>query len=164
MKLSTGIRNFLILIMLLLLATASVLPSFAMHQASGVMHQLRDSDALVNFGAAEIQQAERDQLASLKTIPHNPTALAKQFEHEINSHLPGGIVHRVNTARYMTDEQTQLVVDRVPGVSDEQLEKILSMLREMAPKCVAYSLDNLNGYTGTRAPLRIVLNTTASIR
>jgi hypothetical protein len=150
--------------MLLLLATAAVLPSFAMHPTSSALHQLRDSTAFVNFGATKIQQAQRDQLARLKTIPHDPTTLAKQFKHGINSHLPDGVVHRVNTTRYMTDEQTQLVIDRVPGVSNEQLEKMLSMLREMAPRCITYSLDDVSGYTGTEPPLRIVLNTTASIR
>jgi transposase InsO family protein len=154
----------MVCLILLLLATAAVLPSLAMHPASSALHQVRDSTAFVNFGAAEIQQAQREQLARLKTIPHNPAALAKQFEHGINSHLPDGVVHRVNTERYMTDEQTQLIIDRVPGVTDEQFEQLLGMLREMAPKCVAYSLDDLSGYTGAEPPLRIVLNTTASIR
>ena len=157
-------RNLTVLIVLLLLTTAAVLPSLAMHPASQAVHHLRDSTAFVNFGAAEIQQAQREQLERLKTIPHDPAALAKQFEHGINSHLPDGVVHRVNTARYMTDEQTQLVIDRVPGVTEEQFNQLLTMLRDMAPKCVAYSLDDLSGYTGTEPPLRIVLNTTASIR
>jgi hypothetical protein len=164
LKISQWIRNLVVCLILFLLATAAVLPSLAMHPASSALHQVRDSTAFVNFGAAEIQQAQREQLARLKTIPHNPAALAKQFEHGINSHLPDGVVHRVNTERYMTDEQTQLIIDRVPGVTDEQFEQLLGMLREMAPKCVAYSLDDLSGYTGAVPPLRIVLNTTASIR
>jgi hypothetical protein len=61
------------------------------------MHQVCDSTTFVNFGAAEVQQAQREQLARLKTIMHNPAALPKQFEHGINSHLPNGVVHRVNT-------------------------------------------------------------------
>jgi hypothetical protein len=157
-------RNLMVFLVLLLLASAAVLPSLAMHPASHALHQVRDSTAFVNFGAAEVQQAQREQLARLKTIPHDPAALAKQFEHGINSHLPDGVTHRVNIERYMTDEETQLIIDRVPGVTEEQFGQLLKMLREMAPKCVAYSLDDLSGYTGTEPPLRIVLNTTASIR
>jgi hypothetical protein len=97
LKISQWIRNLVVCLILLLLATAAVLPSLAMHPASNALHQVRDSTAYVNFGAAKIQQAQREQLARLKTIPHNPAALAKQFEHGVNSHLPGGVVHRVNT-------------------------------------------------------------------
>jgi hypothetical protein len=72
-------RNLMVFLVLLLLASAVVLPSLAMHPASHALHQVRDSTAFVNFGAAEVQQAQREQLARLKTIPHDPAALAKQF-------------------------------------------------------------------------------------
>jgi hypothetical protein len=38
------------------------------------------------------------------------------------------------------------------------------MLRERAPTSVAYSLDDLSGYTGIEPPLCIVLDTTAPIQ
>jgi hypothetical protein len=53
----------MVCLILLLLATTYVLPSLAMHPASSALHRVRDSTAFVNFGAAEIQQAQREQLA-----------------------------------------------------------------------------------------------------
>jgi hypothetical protein len=128
------------------------------------VHQFRDSSAFVNYGAAEVQAAQREQLAAMRLRPYDPQALAKQFEHGINQHLPDGVAHRVDSSRYVTDEETGLVIDRPPGVTDSQYEAFLKMLRQWAPSSVAYSLDDLSGYTGEEPPLRLVLDTTATIK
>jgi hypothetical protein len=59
--------------------------------------------AFVTYGAAEVQDAQREQLAAMRLTSYDPDALARLFEHGINQHLPDGITHRVNTSRYVTD-------------------------------------------------------------
>jgi hypothetical protein len=54
----------------------------------------------------------------MRLTSYDPDALARLFEHGINQHLPGGIAHRVDTSRYVTDKHTGLVIDRPPGVID----------------------------------------------
>jgi hypothetical protein len=152
------------LLLMCLLASAAVIPAMAMNPVGNTFHHLRDSTAFVNYGAAEVQDAQREQLSAMRLTPYDPDALAKQFEHGINQHLPDGVAHRVDTTRYVTDDETGLVIDRPPGVTDAQIEKLMSVLRKWAPSSVAYSLDDLTGYTGEEPPLRLVLDTTATIK
>jgi hypothetical protein len=159
-----AVRVILSLLIVCLLASAAVIPAMAMSPIGSAVHQFRDSSAFVNYGAAEVQAAQREQLAAMRLRPYDPQALAKQFEHGINQHLPDGVAHRVDSSRYVTDEETGLVIDRPPGVTDSQYEAFLKMLRQWAPSSVAYSLDDLSGYTGEEPPLRLVLDTTATIK
>jgi adenylosuccinate lyase len=129
----------------------------AMNNAALTAHQLRDSSAFVNYGAAEVQHAQHEQLATLRLQTYESRALAKQFEHGINQHLPDGVAHQIDTSRYVTDEVSGLVIDRPPRITSTQHKAFVDMLRERAPTSVAYSLDDLSGYTGIEPPLRIVL-------
>jgi hypothetical protein len=164
LRVCRAIRFLVSLGVLLLLASLAVVPAMAMNDAASTAHQLRDSSAFVNYGAAEVQHAQREQLAALRLQTYEPRALAKQFEHGINQHLPDRVAHQIDTSRYVTDEVSGLVIDRPPGITSTQHKAFVDMLRERAPTSVAYSLDDLSGYTGIEPPLRIVLDTTAPIQ
>ena len=55
------------------------------------------------------------------------------------------------------------MIDRVPGVTPEQLQTLLDLLRKMAPKTVAYEMQQITGYEGRELPMQIALDTTARI-
>lgn len=55
------------------------------------------------------------------------------------------------------------MMDRVPGLSEDNFNKMRDMLREHAPEAVAYSMEQITGYKGVESPLTIDLNATVSI-
>ena len=116
-----------------------------------------------NYGSPEQQRLAREQLDVIRRQPYRPRQIADQFSHGINSHLPHGVSSRVQPSRYVKDEICQLVIDKVPGVSDQQFQQFRDMLRDYAPHTVAYSLDDITGYTGVEPPVTINLDTTARI-
>jgi len=124
---------------------------------------LGSAATLVDYGAKEAQQQALTELEEIKAGPYQPRRLAQQFAHGINSHMPDGITTSTDSSRYVKDEQCGLVMDRVPGVTDAQFEQLRQALRQRAPSTVAYSLDQITGYTGVEPPMRIDLNTTARI-
>jgi hypothetical protein len=117
-RLFRAVRVLVGLLWMCLLASAAVIPALAMTPVGNTIHHLRNSTAFVNYGAAEVQDAQREQLAAMRLTSYDPDALARLFEHGINQHLPDGIAHRVDTSRYVTDKETGLVIDRPPGVID----------------------------------------------
>ena len=128
-----------------------------------IIQQATSSTGLVNYQAAEVQLQEKENLSQLRAQPYNPQALANQFSHGINSHLPDGVATKVAAERYVKDEECKLLFDRVPGVTHEQQAKLVKLLREKAPKCVAYTLDDISGYSGVEPPMQITLTTTQKI-
>ena len=128
-----------------------------------VAHQATTSAGVVNYQAAEVQSQERTNLEKLRQLPYNPQELAEQFKHGINSHLPDGVATKVSAERYTKDEVSGLIVDHIPGVTEEQQTQLLKLLRERAPACVAYTLDDIEGYEGAEPPMQITLNTTQKI-
>jgi Reverse transcriptase (RNA-dependent DNA polymerase) len=125
--------------------------------------QATASASFVNYNAAEVQVQERDNLARLRAEPYNPQALTAQFSHGINQHLPDGVATKISADRYTKDPVCQLVMDNIPGVTPKQHEQLVKMLRERAPNCVAYSLDDISGYSGVEPPMEINLTTTQKI-
>jgi RNase H-like domain found in reverse transcriptase/Reverse transcriptase (RNA-dependent DNA polymerase)/Integrase core domain/Integrase zinc binding domain/PHD-finger/C-5 cytosine-specific DNA methylase len=137
-----------------LLATPALVPVIAVATAGATVTDYRDPAQ---------QQIAREQLDMIRRLPYRPREIAEQFSHGIDSHLPHGISTRVQPSRYVKDEVCQLVIDRVPGISDEQFQHFREMLRDYAPHTVAYSLDDITGYTGVEPPVTINLDTTARI-
>ena len=117
----------------------------------------------VTFMSAENMARAKEELEKLKAQPHDSGRLAQQFSHDINSHLPDGIQSSADPSRYEKDDDSKLVMDRVPGVTDDQFNSMRSMLRGLAPDVVAYTLDDITGYNGTEPPMEIPLDTTAPI-
>jgi hypothetical protein len=152
------------LLLMCMLASAAYISALAMTHVGNTIHHLRNSTAFVNYGAAEVPDAQREQLATMRPTSHDPGALAKQFDHMINQHLLDGVTHGVDTSRYVIDEETGLVIDRPPGVTEAQFGELLMVLRQWALTSVAYSLHDLTGYTGEEPPLWLVLDTTATIK
>jgi hypothetical protein len=106
---------------------------------------------------------EKEQLERLKARPHDGNQLANHFSHGINSHLPDGVSAEVDSTRYEKDAECKLVMDRIPGLTSSQLGNMRTMLRELAPDVVAYSMEQITGYNGIEPPMRIDLSTTAPI-
>jgi hypothetical protein len=148
---------------LLLVITMIVMPAMAGPTALQATQHVTSSVGMVNYQAAEVQLQEREMLDRLRQLPYNPRELAEQFKHGINAHLPDGVATKVSADRYTKDEVCGLIIDHIPGVSEEQHAQLLKMLREKAPSCVAYSLDDLEGYQGAEPPLQVVLDTTQKI-
>ena len=119
--------------------------------------------AVPDYRNPEQQEIAREQLNLIKRQPYQPRRIASQFSHGVNSLLPHGVSSRVQPERYVKDEVCQLVIDKVPGISDAQFQQFRDMLRDFAPDTVAYSLDDITGYTGIEPPVTINLDTTARI-
>jgi hypothetical protein len=68
-----------------------------------------------NYAAAEVQARQREELAQMKLQPHDPNALAKQFSHGIDAHVPDGVRTKVDPAEYWKDPETKLTLAQAPA-------------------------------------------------
>ncbi len=115
------------------------------------------------FMSAEHVARAKQDLEHAKSQPYSGSDEALRFSHSINAHLPEGKTSSIDPKRYVKDDKCGLVMDRVPGVSDEQLGQMRDMLREYAPHTVAYNMEQITGYRGVEPPMEIPLTTTAPI-
>ena len=111
----------------------------------------------VDYASKEQQALEAVRLKEFKSIPHNPAAIASQFSHGINAHLPHGVTGNIDRDRYWKDPVSQLIFDRVETVTDEQRQQLIDLCRELAPSSVAYDLKDITGYTGVEEGMKIDL-------
>ena len=163
---NSAFRTVVMAWVLLLLVTMSslVIPIMASPTILSSMQQAAASAGHVNYLAAEVKEQQLEQLQQLKGQPHDPPALTGQYTHGINCHLPASVATRVDPERYHKDPECGLVIERVDKATDDQFGQMRDMLREMAPKVVAYSIDQLTGYKdGVEGPMKIDLNTTSRI-
>ena len=152
-----------LLLFFLLLLIVSPLPVLTLPTSvPGVRHVMTSVGEVAFMSAEHVAQAKQD-LDKLKAMPHDGPRLTAQFTHGINSYLPDGVSSSIDPSRYEKDPECELVMDRVPGVSDHEFECMREMLREMAPEVVAYSMEQITGYNGVEPPMRIDLTTTAPI-
>ena len=153
----------ILVLLLLIVPASSMVPASA---ARGVWTGVQEA-AHVNYMSAEQHQEQLLRLQEIKGLPHNPRALARQFSHGINAHLPQGVATKVDPSRYVKDDECHLVMDRVPGVTEDQLNAMTAVLRRMAPSTVAYDTaqigDGYQGGPGGEPPMQIPLNTTQRI-
>jgi transposase InsO family protein len=157
----TGLRGaFLLLVMLLTFAPLTVLA--APHTLMGLQRAVTAVGEASFMSNEHILQAKHE-LQQLKLRPYDGAEIAAQFNHGINSYLPEGVTSKINPERYEKDEECSLVMDRVPGLTNEQFNEMRTMLRDMAADVVAYSMDQITGYSGVEPPMRIDLDTTAPI-
>ena len=115
-----------------------------------------------NFSEPAVKQAALEQLSILQQLPYNPDSIAKQFSHDINSWLPDGAKSSIDSDEYWQDPETQLMHHKLPAavVSDAQFQKLVDVTRKHAlsdKSCVAYSLDDITGYSGLEKPMSIEL-------
>jgi hypothetical protein len=117
----------------------------------------------VDYANKELQALEKARLEQLRGLPHNPKLMAETFSHGMNSHLPHGVSGRVNPDRYHKDPVSQLVFDRLDTLTEEQSQQLINLCRQLAPEAVAYSLDDITGYTGAESDMTIDLKTDKAI-
>ena len=117
----------------------------------------------INYLAADVKEHQTRLLQELRDAPYDPGELAARFSHGMNAHLPASIPTRVDPDRYYKDPESKLVIDRVPGVTPDQLQTLVELLRRMAPQTVAYDMKQITGYIGKEPPMQISLDTTARI-
>ena len=111
---------------------------------------------VVDFLSPQMQAKSRADLEEMRAKPHDPRALAKRLSSGINAYLPHGVSPDVPSDRYWIDEDhSKLVFDRVPGVSDADFMRLVLQVRALAPDCVAYSMDQIEGYQGLEPPMTI---------
>ena len=146
-----------------MLILSSLVSVQAVQDVSSTLQHTVDTAGPLNYLAAETQQQQRQLLEGMKAKPHDPTALAEQFSHGINSHLPHGVSSQPDPERLVQDTATGLLMDRPPGITDAQFSSMQSVLQLMAEQTVAYKVTQIEGYTGVEPPLRIPLTTTARI-
>jgi hypothetical protein len=156
------VAKVLVVVMFIVIAIMLLPLAAAPQTLRGANHALT-AMGQVNYLSAEHQEQAKLELARLREVPHDGDSLGAQFNHGINSHLPEGVTSRIDHARYEKDEQCGLVMHRVPGVTDAQASTMRTMLRDMAPDVVAYSMEQITGYNGVEPPMSIDLNTTAPI-
>jgi len=160
-----AVKHSLRTILLIVLFLLALLPVTALADPTrlSTFRQLTAINGNAAYLSKEHQELALKQLQELRAHPHDPQALAKQFNHSINSHLPEGTATQVDPSRYVKDEKSGLVMDRVPGVTDEQLTAMRNMLQELARSTVAYDMEQITGYHGQEPPMQINLNTTTPI-
>ena len=151
--------TFLVILTLLCLplgVMASPIPSTS---AKGLTQTLGETA----FMSAEYMERAQAQLQEDKARAYDGPRVSMQFSHGIRSHLPEGVTSDINPDRYIKDSQCHLVMDRVPGVTDEQLNSMRDMLRTMAPDVIAYKMEQITGYKGNEPDMALNLLTTAPI-
>ena len=146
------------LVLLLIVAAGFVTPVLSSPRVRDTLQQVGE----LNYLAAEVKEQQLKQLQELREAPYDPGALTDQFSHGINSHLPMNVPTTVDPTRYYKDPESRLVIDRVPGVTQEQLQMLTDLLRRMAPKTVAYEMQQITGYEGKESPMQISLDTNRS--
>jgi hypothetical protein len=148
------------LLLLVIVLVSASLPVSAAMQASAAA----SSGAVVlDYTSKAVLEAEKAKLQHLKQLPHDPGRLYDSFAHSIDSHLPHGVQHKIESTRYVTDEQSKLTFDRVPGVQDEEWRQLVDVGRKWEPNVVAHDLSQITGYTGHEGPMEIKLTTDRSI-
>ena len=151
--------TFLIILTLLCLplgVMASPIPSTS---AKGLTQSLGETA----FMSAEYMERAQAQLQEDKARAYDGPRVSMQFSHGIRSHLPEGVTSDIDPERYIKDSQCHLVMDRVPGVTDAQLDSMRDMLRVMAPDVIAYKMEQITGYKGKEPAMALNLLTTAPI-
>jgi transposase InsO family protein len=146
-----------------ILIALACIPSALATLPEGPAHHITQSAGLVNYMAAETQQAERQKLELLRQQPHNPSQITQQFSHSIDSFMPDGVRTSVDPAHRWTDPETGLLHHKLPTVTETQFQKLVDVTRHYATDTVAYTLEQITGYVGVEAPMTIELNTTDRI-
>ena len=148
----------------MLLFASLVVPVVTTPQVWTTAKQMAASAGQVDYLSSEVREQQQRRLEELRAQPYDPAALAGQFAHNMNAHLPASVATKVDPARYYKDPVCKLVIDRVPGVTDQQFQVMVDLLRELAPDAVAYEMSQLTGYrNGVEPPMQIPLDTTARI-
>ena len=145
-------RTFLLL---LLLFSCCVAASPTQHNNEPAVAQL--PAGLINFQDPATQASAVAELQELRSQPFNADALASQFAHGIDEHLPHGQRHAPASSEYWTDPETKLVHHRLPHLSDAQFQQLVAVTRQYAATTTAYTLEQVTGYTGEAPPMSIDL-------
>jgi site-specific DNA-cytosine methylase len=153
------IRALLASLTLALLLSMLTLPVALGTGGTSAAVGLGAANGFVNYQAAEIQAQQKAELAQIKMQPYDAEALAKQFAHSIESHLPDGVRTKPDPSEYWKDPETKLTLHKLPHLKDEQFHELVKVVRKHADGVVAYTLQQITGYKGNEPPLVIELDT-----
>ena len=117
----------------------------------------------VDYADPQVQAAAKADLDKLRALPFDPHEMARRFDHGINSHLPHGVKNVVDKSEYWTDPLTHLVHHRLPELTEQQFQQLVSVTRKYAQDVTAYSLDQITGYSGDEEPMSIDLGDTKRV-
>jgi site-specific DNA-cytosine methylase len=142
-----------------LLLSMLVLPVALGAGGTGAAVGLGAANGFVNYQAAEVQAQQKAELAQLKLQPYDADALAQRFAHSIESHLPDGVRTKPDPSEYWKDPVTKLTLHKLPHLSEVQFQELVKVVRKHADGVVAYTLQQITGYTGSESALVIELDT-----
>lgn len=146
----------LALLFILLVSTTAVPTAVDAAPVAGVA-------GVIDFANPANLASAKAELDHAKSLPFTPSEIVAQFAHSIDSHLPHGSRTAPATSEYWVDPETKLVHHRLPHLTDHQFQQLVQVTRQYADSVVAYTLEQVTGYTGDASPMSIDLGGTPRV-